>query len=131
MKAGGDFEREAEGPEDTSVPNDSVLITQRGQQLAKDNKDSVYCPYTHNAKFETFLEDLFDMKIGQGSQRRQIQDYVKCIETHYTDIIAKLKVQAKKSTTQAMRKISNVVNVKDKRSQLEEVLVDAIDKTRL
>ena len=74
---------------------------------------------------------MFDLKIGAESQRRQIRDYVKCIETHYTDIIARMKVRAKKAEVEAGKKLANVVNQKDKRSQLEEILIDAIDKTRL
>lgn len=77
------------------------MITQRGQKIAVENKDSVYCPFTQNAKFETFLGDLFDMRIGQASIQRQITDYVKCIETHYTDIVAKLRVQKKKLEQEA------------------------------
>jgi len=49
---------------------DGIMITQRGQKMAVENKDSVYCPFTQNAKFETFLEDLFDMRIAQSSVRR-------------------------------------------------------------
>ena len=72
-KASGDFDRdEEEGPGEETVPKDSVLITQRGQQLASENKDSVYNPYTQNAKFETFLDDVFHLKLGKGSTRRQI-----------------------------------------------------------
>ena len=86
------------------VPTDSVLITQRGQKLAVENKDSVYCPFTHNAKFETFLEDLFEMRITQHNIRRQILDYVKCIETHYMDIIQKMKTRARKIEVDATQK---------------------------
>jgi len=71
--------------------------------MAVEGKNSVYCPFTHNSKFEVFLEDLFDMRIGKSSIRRQIQDYVKCIETHYTDIITKLKRQAKKVAADASK----------------------------
>ena len=113
------------------VPTDSVLITQRGQKLAVENKDSVYCPFTHNAKFETFLEDLFEMRITQHNIRRQILDYVKCIETHYMDIIQKMKTRARKIEVDAIKKIGISANRNDKRSQLEEILMDAIDKTRL
>ena len=113
------------------VPSDSVLITQRGQKLAVENKDSVYCPFTHNAKFETFLEDLFDMRITQHNIRRQILDYVKCIETHYMDIIQKMKTRNRKIEVDAIKKIGILANRNDKRTQLEEILMDAIDKTRL
>lgn len=64
----------ADGPqeENDEYVLDGIMITQRGQRLAVENKDSVYCPFTQNAKFETFLEDLFDMRIAQSSVRRQI-----------------------------------------------------------
>ncbi len=53
------------GPEENEeMTLDGVMITQRGQKLANEGKDSVYCPFTQNQKFETFLEDLFDMRIG-------------------------------------------------------------------
>ena len=110
---------------------DGVMITQRGQKLAVENKDSVYCPFTQNAKLETFLEDLFDMRIAQSSVRRQIQDYVKCIETHYTDIINKLRGKVKKLTFEVQKSRGKNAIEKDKRSELEEVLIEAIDKTRL
>ena len=96
-----------------------------------ENKDSVYCPFTQNAKFETFLDDLFDMRIGSVTMRRQIQDYVKCIETHYTDIINKNRAKIKKMTFESQKDRGKVAIEKDKRSELEEVLIDAIDKTRL
>ena len=113
------------------MPLDGVLITQRGQKLAAENRESVYCPFTQNAKFETFLEDVFDMRIGQSSMRRQIIDYVKCIETHYTDIINKLRLKLKKSKLNAVKERGKAAIEKDKKSELEEVLIDAIDKTRL
>lgn len=75
------------------------MITQRGQKLVE-NKDSVYCPFTHNAKFETFLGDIFGMRISQTSLQKQIQDYVKCIETHYSDIIHKMRSKVKKLTVE-------------------------------
>ena len=96
-----DGESEINGPPEAGdVTLDGVMITQRGTKLANENKDSVYCPFTQNAKFETFLEDIFDMRIAESSMRRQIQDYVKCIETHYTDIISKLRGKMKRLTVE-------------------------------
>lgn len=106
------------------------MITQRGQKLAE-NKDSVYCPFTHNAKFETFLDDIFDMRISQTSLKKQIQDYVKCIETHYSDIIHKIKSKVKKLTFELQKSRGMAAISKDKRSELEEILIDSIDKTRI
>lgn len=107
------------------------MITQRGQKLALENKDSIYCPFTHNQKFETFLEDLFSMRIGQSSVRKQILDYVKCIETHYTDMVTKLRLKLKRIQFDLQKQRGMVAIHKDKRSELEEVLIDAVDKTRL
>lgn len=121
-----------EGPEDSSeqVVLDGVMITQRGQKLAE-KKDSLFCPFTYNGKFETFLEDLFDMKIYQSNIKKQIQDYVKCLETHYTDIITKLRFKNKKQKFEAQKERGRFAVEKDRRSELEEILIDAIDKTRL
>ena len=91
----------------------------------------MYCPFTQNAKFETFLGDLFDMRIGQSSVKRQIQDYVKCIETHYTDIIHKNKAKVKKLQLEVQKARGQKAMERDKKTELEEVLIDAIDKTRL
>ena len=48
------------------------------------------------------------MKISQSKTRRQIQDYVKCIETHYTDVIQKLKLKVKKVQQEAAKKYGKV-----------------------
>ena len=53
--------------EDEKEVLDGVMITQIGQKLDKlssENTKVTTCPFTQNAKFETFLEDLFDMRIG-------------------------------------------------------------------
>ena len=71
------------------------------------------------------------MRIAQTSIRRQIQDYVKCIETHYTDIINKLRVKIKRLTNDVQKERGQKAMEKDKRSELEEVLIEAVDKTRL
>ena len=110
------------------------MITQRGQTLEKldsENKKVTTCPFTQNAKFETFLEDLFDMQVGPATMRRQIQDYVKCIETHYTDIIKNSHLKMKRIVAQSQKERGKAALEKNKRSELEEVLIDAIDKTRL
>ena len=55
------------GKEDENEVTDGVMITQLGQKLEKlasENKKMTTCPFTQNTKFETFLEDLFDMRIG-------------------------------------------------------------------
>ena len=71
------------------------------------------------------------MRIAESSVRRQIQDYVKCIETHYTDIISKLRGKMKRLTLEVKVERGKQAMGRDKRSELEEVLIDAIDKTRL
>ena len=71
------------------------------------------------------------MRIGQTSIKRQIQDYVKCIETHYTDIIAKYRSRVKRLTFDLQKERGKSAMTKDKKTELEEVLIDAIDKTRL
>ena len=71
------------------------------------------------------------MRIAQTSIRRQIQDYVKCIETHYTDIINKLRGKIKRLTNDVQKERGQKAMEKDKRSELEEVLIEAVDKTRL
>ena len=47
------------------------------------------------------------------------------------DIIQKQKARSRKVEAEAIRKIGISANRHDKRSQLEEILMDAIDKTRL
>ena len=63
--------------------------------------------------------------------RRQIVDYVKCIETHYMDIVQKLKLKVKKAEKDAVKKVGFAAYKHDKKSELEGVLIEAIDKTRL
>ena len=47
------------------------------------------------------------------------------------DVIQKLKVKAKKVEQEAAKKCGKVAFSLDKKKELEEVLIDAIDKTRL
>ena len=63
--------------------------------------------------------------------RRQIIDYVKCIETHYTDIVSKLRMRLKRARQDSVKERGKAAFEKDKKTELEEVLIDAIDKTRL
>ena len=48
------------------------------------------------------------MKINQSNIQKQIQDYVKVLETHYMDIIIKLRVKNKQQKSEAQKERGRV-----------------------
>ena len=80
------------------------MITQRGQEII-DDRPSHFCPMTSNQKFETFLDDLFSLKLRPADKKRNITNYLKAVETHYTDIIEGQKIKMEQTEKQCKRKV--------------------------
>ena len=53
-------------------------------------KQSYYCPYTQNRKFETFISDLLELNLPHDKTQEEIVHFVSLIETFYCDKIAQL-----------------------------------------
>ena len=61
----------------------------------------------------------------------QIIDYVKAIESHYTDQITKCKTKMQRVIKEEKNKRGYHAIQVDKKSELEEIFMDALEKTRL
>ena len=99
------------------MPLDGVMITQRGQQII-DDKESCFCPYTSNQKFETFIDDLLSLKLTPFQMKKNITDYVKAVETHYTDAIESQKLKVERTIKQCNKKLGQANLRVEERSEL-------------
>ena len=125
--------KEADTPQSLhplTMPVDSVMITQRGQQIIED-RQSCFCPYTSNQKFELFIDDLLSLKLKPFQVKKNITDYVKAVETHYTDVIDSQKLKVEKTIKSCNKKLGQVALRVDERSELQDILIDALEKTKL
>jgi hypothetical protein len=48
-------------------------------------KRGFYCPFTKNRKFETFLDDLFDLGFENERVKQEILQYVSALEAYYAE----------------------------------------------
>jgi hypothetical protein len=51
---------------------------------------------TVNQKFETFIDDLFALKLDQKKHKSEVVQYVSTIETYYTSMVEKYRRLYKK-----------------------------------
>lgn len=104
--------------------------SQVSQRKAIIETNNYYCPYTKNKKFETFLEDLFEIGLGNSDLVSEISQYVQMIETFYNDKIQHYKLKVKEVLA-SQRKAKNIRAVKiDERRQLLEIFTDAVAETK-
>ncbi len=57
----------------------------RGGAPAELPKRPYYCPFTKNKKFETFLDDLFELGFDVERNKQELIQYVSAIESYYTE----------------------------------------------
>ena len=71
------------------------------------------------------------MKLKPTEIKRNITDYVQAVETHYTGIIEGQKIKMDKVKKDCKSKIGQVAKRLDERSELQDILIDALEKTKL
>lgn len=117
---------------------DEGSITKRFQTLNRSEsrgasiilgENSYFCPYTENKKFEAFINDLYELNFDAAKQKTEIINYVKVIESFYSDKIQHIKRQYEKRSKTMKAKSSRVTNYFHK-SELEKIFTECIDITR-
>lgn len=59
-------------------------------------ENGYYCPLTVNKKFESFLDDLFDLKLEVDRTKKEILNYVTTIENFFTEKLLKIKLDTER-----------------------------------
>ena len=77
------------------------------------------------------MEDLLSLKLKPTEVKKNVTDYVRAVETHYTDIIEGQKVKIERTIKNCNKKVGQVALRIDERSELQDILIDALEKTKL
>ena len=93
-------------------------------------KQSYFCPYTQNKKFETFIGDLLELNLPQQRTQEEIVHFVSLIETFYCDRISQLlKNERKRERTVRRERGLQAKRISDK-NELEQAFLDSIEQTK-
>ena len=85
---------------------------------------------TENMKFGKFVDLLFESKMSKDGIKSELINYVKALETNYTDHIQELKTVVDKEKGR-MRKVQSLqVNTNSEKNELESLFVDCIEEVR-
>ena len=94
------------------------------------DRSEVYCPLTKNSKFENFTKDLLELKLDADQTQKELVKYLQVIETFYTDKIEHIK-QKHKDQAKQTRRVSQINSIqKDKKHELEQIMMDAVESTK-
>ncbi|CDW88143.1 UNKNOWN [Stylonychia lemnae] len=92
--------------------------------------NNYFCPLTQNKKFEEFLKDLNDIKIDQDRVKQEIINYVKVIESFYTQKLQNLRQKFDKKIRASKISQSNKVSMHIERNELEKIFSNSIDEVK-
>ena len=94
------------------------------------SQNNYYCPYTQNQKFESFVKSLIKIHVDAETTCSEIVNYVKMIETFYTDKFQGYKAKVEEADRRLKRvKNQNVLKV-EKQRELQEVFMDCVEQVK-
>ena len=101
--------------------------------MTASNKEShnYKCPYTENNRFQIFVDEILKLKLPDDKLKRNLCDYMRVMETFYADKIREFQKRMKNVQREEKDKRAKIGFTYDKRTELEEILGDCIEKTRI
>ena len=84
----------------------------------------------NNLKFEVFFDDMQSLKLEPAQVKKNVSQYVTKLESYFNKAIKEQKTRIERLKKAQRTKIGQATRRADERSELEDILIDAIDKTK-
>ena len=83
-----------------------------------------------NIKFEKFTEMLFNSKLKSDQIKKEINEYVKALETKYNQKLMEMRLRVDRERKKKIYQESIKVNEATEKNELETLFVDCIEEVR-
>ena len=86
---------------------------------------------TNNKKFELFYDDMISIGLEPTQVKKNINQYMSKLEAHFNSAMIEQKAKTERLKKSYKTKIGQATKRADERSELEDILIDAIEKTKI